>query len=176
MSAIPPLKPPVVLRVSFDILQRSRQLVWQASEDGQIIYQQQGRFAGALRLYIGDRLKLSIFGGYDAEPFNTYKVESAALISLPRSVRDRSEGPASGHYAPSPFDGGSAVQLLTEFYRSGNGVFESQRELAVRNAGFWELSLVLSISYPDTEFRTVHRVFRFDPEADVGNGSRPSDD
>jgi len=172
--------PTVWLSVSFDADQAGAQLVWLVSENRENLYEPYGPFAGSLRLPKNCHLSVEV-RGYGSETLLDFAVESAVLVTVPTSLQ----------CLPSPFAGQDvAVTQLGPFapvkailfdphLNRAYGITAITDPLDIGNEdGGWNLSMVLTVSIRtrtiDSDAITVsRRVFRFDPESYVGNGTRP---
>jgi hypothetical protein len=175
---LPPDHAPVRLQVSFDWVQRSKRLMWRFTKDALGLYAHDGPHAGAVLLHPGDRVAVDVLGLHDGVMCPAIQIVSAALLFMPRTVMPRhdeaqdtqGEGEKPPLFYPaSPFDPRSSSTLLTEFHACGEGNHVSCKTLHVEAAagGAWEMSMMLS-ALRHGEPRT----FRFDPEVEIGNGSR----
>ena len=167
------------LTVSFDADQLGSQLVWVATEGRENLFETYGPFAGSLLLPKNCLMRVEV-RGYGSQKLLAFEVESAGLITIP----------AAASLSPSPFTGQStAIALVQDFPPADHIVFDprieraygisaSQTPLAIGNEdGAWHLSMVLTVALrtaaPDGTVVSSRRVFHFDPESYVGNGTRP---
>jgi len=182
----------LLLNVSFDIHQLSPFLCWQVideSQGGRNLMSPVGRHAGSVHLQRDDRVRVCVtaFSGPEGsappEDFGGFKIENCTLQSVPR-LRERDT-----FYSPSPFqygqsvDGGTAIPIgpftLVDHGKDEklNAYYERQLSdnavLVDKDMGIWELSLVLVVEIKPkaTAVGSHKRVFRFDPEAEVGTGT-----
>lgn len=164
------------ISVSFDVDQYGNQLCWQVNEDKRNLMQTTGVFAGSLHL---DRLtpvgiRVRCWGG---EALASFQVLSAVIATIP----------SANSLPASPFQGVStATYPLNGFpIVSGPPAFDPvqqryflQAELGPTTKttdvdGGWQLKMALTAQFSangETAPRT--RVFYFDPESQVGNGTR----
>jgi hypothetical protein len=182
----------LLLNVSFDIHQLSPFLCWQVideSQGGRNLMRQVGRHAGSVHLEKDDRVHVCVtaFSGAEGdnppEDFGSFQIESCTLQSVPR-LRERDT-----FYSPSPFqtgqsvDGGTAIPIgpfsfVDHGLDKGLNAFYERRVsdgsvLVDKEMGIWEISLVLVVEIQPkaTAVGSHKRVFRFDPEAEVGTGT-----
>lgn len=171
--------PTIWLTVSFDAEQLGSQLVWIATEGRENLFEPYGPFAGSLSLPKNCRMRIEI-RGYGSTTLQSFQVESAGLMTVP----------VAPSLSPSPFKHHTtAIALLEDFPLADHIVFDPRIERAYgisasptalhigNEDGAWHLSMVLTVAIqtagPDGQVRTSRRVFRFDPESYVGNGTRP---
>jgi hypothetical protein len=182
----------LLLNVSFDIHQLSPFLCWQVIDEslgGRNLMRQVGRHAGSVHLAKDDRVHVCVtaFSGADgnapAEDFGGFTIKNCTLQSVPR-LRERDT-----FYSPSPFqygqsvDGGTAIPIgpfkVVDHGKDEklNAFYERQVSdgsvLVDKEMGIWEMSLVLVVEIKPkaTAVGSHKRVFRFDPEAEVGTGT-----
>lgn len=171
--------PTIWLSVSFDAEQLGANLVWVASEGRENLYDTYGPFAGSLSLPKNCQMRVEI-RGYGSMDMKSFEVESAGLMTVP----------AAPSLAPSPFKHHrTAITLLENFPTADHIVFDPRIERAYgisasptslhigNEDGAWHLSMILTVAIrtagADGLVRISRRVFRFDPESYVGNGTRP---
>jgi hypothetical protein len=182
----------LLLNVSFDIHQLSPFLCWQMvdeSQGGRNLLRKVGRHAGSVHLEQNDRVHVCVtaFSGPDGnaqpEDFGGFTIKSCTLQSVPR-LRE-----LDTFYSPSPFqygqsvNGGTAIPIgpfkLVDHGKDDplNAFYERQISegsvLVDKEMGIWEMSLVLVVEIRPkaTALGSHKRVFRFDPEAEVGTGT-----
>ena len=166
-------KPEAWLSVSFDANQLGHQLCWTATEGRANLLQTYGKFAGSLLLPKGQDLRVEV-QGYGDQTLQSFQVLSVCLVTVP----------ADDELPPSPFDGQPTATLeMTDFPACATiiydphidrsyGITASATPLTIRDVdGAWQVSMILTAQIVDAK-GTRQRVFRFDPESQVGNGTR----
>ena len=163
------------LTVSFDAEQIGDQLSWAVIDGLKDIWQYYGKHAGSVYFETGCDLTVVLKGYGDKSNFLGFKVLDATIVSTPRSY----DPPTS---TASPFTGGHGATRVRDFaYFDAAPDSESTRmkmlafstSLKVASApGAWKLSMVLTVCIHYNNSNSETRVFTFDPEAQVGNGSR----
>lgn len=170
---------PVWLTVSFDAEQVGSQLVWQVSEGRENLYERYGPFCGSLHLPKDRKLGVEV-RGYGSQALQSFEVDSAILVTVP----------ADAKYSPSPFSGHDVAAIpLGPFPPPQQIIFDPIIERAYgitavsgllnigSEDGAWHLSMVMTVTIRtrsgDGAIDVSRRVYRFDPESYVGNGTRP---
>jgi hypothetical protein len=172
----------LILRVSFDAQQVSSLLDWTFTPASQA---KGDASAGALQLYAGQVLQLEITGyGSEASGYAGFDVVDACMVTQPQLVRLGGNEPAL-FAAPSMFDG---VDSATHHLGGQFNDVDTPATLAgtVRRAkvwdgaltvaqapGRWDLSFMLTVRLRGVPEDQARRVFYFDPESQVGDGSLP---
>ena len=169
-----PVNVPALI-VSFDAEQIGDQLSWGVIDGLQDIWQCYGKHAGSVYFETGCDLTVVLQGYGDKSNFLGFEVLDATIVSTPRSY----DPPTS---TASPFKGGRGATRVRDFAyfdaapdSRANRMYMLAFSTSLKVAGTpgaWKLSMVLTvcIHYKDSNSET--RVFTFDPEAQVGNGSR----
>lgn len=194
-SESPVSKPkPAAITLQFDYAQTSQQLSWSACDGHRDIYEKRGRAAGALSLLPGEPVSIVVKGGgYVAAGTSwSFSVVECYLVTLPQAVWT-TQIQGTTYSPPSPFAAsggeqpGSAVRavanLLPAQERKGDDKYLTYTYMAEQafrvisapggqtgSIGRWDLSFVLTVQITDPVHGTYLRVFRFDPETEVGNG------
>lgn len=178
----------VLLKVSFDIDQLNNRLVWAfddespltgAAKEGSSVvnaFHREGRHAGSVHFNQGDVLTVDLLG-LGGKDFVAFSVLDCTLVTMPMPYL-RVPSP------PSPFGIQTATQELVftpaqpDKARHGRQSYLAQGTTALtvsQSVGVWDFSLYLTVQItrlahggPDTT--TEFRVFRFDPESEVGTG------
>lgn len=194
MTQPPLLNDLLLLNVSFDINQLGSGLCWNVIDESnrRNLLSPVGRHAGAVHLEKGDKVNVCVtaYSGPDEtgrpREFGGFDIVDCTLQSVPR-LRERDT-----FYAPSPFQSanadsdGTAIHIAPfvpaapdshGYDKALNAYYwrqVSQNSVDVdKELGIWELSLVLVVRIvplaPDIS--SHQRVFRFDPEAEVGTGT-----
>lgn len=167
-------KPDVWLSVSFDAQQIGHQLCWTATEGRTNLLEPYGRFAGSLHLPRGHGLRVEVHG-YGDDTLQSFEIQSVCLVTMP----------ADDELPPSPFEGHpTATVAIRDFplcdriindphIGRSYGITASEVALPIRGDvnGAWQLSMILTARIVDGKGKR-QRVFRFDPESQVGNGTR----
>ena len=175
MTQSDPDKSEVWLSVSFDAKQLGRQLCWTATEDRANLFHIYGRFAGSLALPKDRGLRVEVHG-YGDEFLHSFKILSVCLVTAP----------ADDKLPPSPFVGNDTATVLIDDFPPADviiddphigrryGISASQKPLLIGNQdGAWQISMILTVQIVDSaDGEPYLRVFRFDPESQVGNGTR----
>ena len=177
----PPV-PPLLLTVSFDAQQVSSRLDWSITPRSE---QPDNRNAGQLLFHKGQHLGLEVIGYGSAESgFCGFKLVDCCIMTRPQLVRiGHKQAPLFAH--PSMFKGveGATYQLPLDFtdgQQPGPGADPRQfvknwdhcLEVAERE-GRWELSFMLTVHLHGVPDKQARRVFYFDPESQVGDGTMP---
>jgi hypothetical protein len=169
---------PVWLSVSFDADQLGGQLCWSVTEGNENMYATYGRFAGSLHLPKDRDLRVRV-RGYGGRDLRAFKVLSADLVTISGALRD-SASPFVGQQTAVTQVGDlpPADQIVWDpRIERASGMTSSVKPFRLRDEnGAWSLSMVLTVRIEtvDAEGLIVKRtrVFGFDPEAFVGNGTR----
>lgn len=181
----------VELSVSFDINQIGANLAWVITEepDKRNLYRVHGAHAGSVHMQQCDNVFVRVTGysgpldnGQPAEHKFEFKVIGCTLVTVPRL---REKGVL---YTPSPFESGPGVPAMPsieigEFvaapppHKLPDGVacrvrVSTQSLLVTEKFGIWEFSLVLTVDITHDDGQVRRRVFRFDPESEVGTGTQ----
>ncbi len=169
----------VSVRVSFDADQIGKNLVWYFKDerDNRSLFESRGRYAGSLHFQQDDEVEISVHGFGYADRFVRATILDCSLITIPHRSPN-TESPAS------PFSSERATCKITdwtdvEVVNRGNSretIQQSRNKLKViQKLGSWEMSLVLTVRIERlTEYGKEEqfvRVFRFDPESEVGTGT-----
>lgn len=177
----------IVLSMSFDADQHSDNLVWElkqpnldsSSDDSTTQY---GVGAGAVKFFQGENVMLEVIGGgASADGFTSFQIIECCLITRPK-VAIAGTGLATRYASPSPFlqSIGSSYVFENDYLSnvSDNDNYRTitqrwKRSLNIEHTdGTWELSLNLTVRILRGYGPPDVRVFRFDPEVQVGNGTR----
>jgi hypothetical protein len=174
------------LRVSFDADQISDQLLWSLDEGG--LERPDGAYAGALRFYPGQSLRLEVSGGATLiSGFLSFQIVDCCFITRPQVVNCGAER-RTRYAPPSPFlqaVGGSFPLELDFSSRVAEREDLSYRKIVQswkrtldigQSSGRWELSFNITVRIVRADQNTEVRVFQFDPESEVGTGARPPQD
>lgn len=168
----------LTLNVQFDIGQDSQQLNWYFSDShGKINPKQGGPKSGVLAFHQGDTLGLSVSAESETGQLEVARIVDCVLITLPLANTWNMEQP--GHYPmPSPFyKAGGASGVVSSFMPVNAGPASSRRQtftgqsLTFNNLGRYKLTFMMTVAITQVSGATSHRVFYFDPEADVGIGT-----
>lgn len=177
----------IVLSMSFDVDQNSDNLFWElkkpdtdpSNDDSTTQY---GTGAGAVRFFQGENVMLEVKGGgARADGFTSFQIIECCLITRPKVVI-AGTGIPTRYASPSPFlqSIGSSYVFENDFfshvddkddYRTITQTWKRSLNIEHTN-GTWELSLNLTVRILRGFGAPDIRVFRFDPEVQVGNGSR----
>lgn len=174
----------LILRVSFDAQQVSSLLDWTFTPASQA---KGNASAGSMQLYGGQVLQVEVTGfGSVASGFSGFDVVDACMLTQPQLVRLGGNQPAL-FAAPSMFEGvrsathhlhGRFNDVATPAPVAGTvcraKVWDGSLAVATQ-AGRWDLSLVLTVHLHGVPQAQAQRVFYFDPETQVGDGSIPGD-
>ena len=164
--------------VSFDVDQYSDLLCWVVDEDGKNAYRTHGVFAGTLHFDRASPLGFLV-RGWGGDDLLSFQVVSATLITIP----------AAPTLPPSPLDGVAVSTFtMTGFPASDAPKKKGDRYFAdvagpttirvVDVDGGWHLRMVLTVQFTKAspsnpaDQVTHTRTFYFDPESQVGNGTR----
>jgi hypothetical protein len=167
----------IILHVQFDIGQASQQLNWYFSDArGKIEPKATGIKSGALAFRAGDSLGLAISVESEAGRLENARIVDCALITLP--LANTWEMPNPGHYPmPSPFyQSESGPGVISSFMPVSSSAASSHRQtfngqnLIINNHGRYKLTFMMTVAITESSGVISHRVFYFDPEADVGTG------
>jgi hypothetical protein len=166
------------MSVSFDVDQYGDTLSWIVTEDARNAMQQTGVFAGSLHFEksapVGFRVRC--WGGADLASFQAL---SAVLATLPARA-DLPVSPFQGvdtaTYTLGDFaivQGPPTLDPATQRYYLETWVGPTAKTVDVD--GGWQLKMVLTAQFTtgaDGAATTKSRAFYFDPESQVGNGTR----
>ncbi|SDF58726.1 MULTISPECIES: hypothetical protein [unclassified Duganella] len=177
-------RPPLLLSLSFDVDQISSQLDWTLTPDVQPVT---GADSGCIAFTMGDVLNVAVNGYGRKGNFYTFQIVDCCIITKPALVQiGRQVAPL--YAAPSPFVQalGACYPLSLDFRCTAQnyvGADQKHRrvthswkhQLDVNHApGRWELSFVLTVRIMrELGHVTETRVFSFDPECQVGDGTEP---
>jgi hypothetical protein len=166
------------MSVSFDVEQYGDTLCWIVTEDARNLMQQTGVFAGSLHFDqnapVGFRVRC--WGGKDLASF---QVMSAVLATIPANSSlpvSPFQGVNSATYALGDFaivQGPPALDPATQRYYLEAWVGPTAKTVGVD--GGWHLKMVLTAQFttsPAGVPTTATRAYYFDPESQVGNGTR----
>lgn len=176
----------VLLKVSFDVSQTSDALDWEFVPNSRPT---KGTHAGGVLFQPKEKLFLEIDGiGSDKSGFTGFDIIECSLITMPQIVQIGANLPLK-YAAPSPFrDVPSAVFTFPHDFKVGvvpapSEIVNHERQfkqtwngdLVVAEAqGRWELTFLVTVRI---HYGSAHpselRVFSFDPEGQVGDGSVP---
>lgn len=171
------------LSVRFDADQTSSQLQWLLKDFNGEARVPAGTNAGAIYFFQGETLSLEIIGGGSkASNFTSFQIIDCCIISVPEVVACAD---GKTRYArPSPFlqSTGASYPVSLDFSSSLDKSDESYRQISQEwkqslnighTPGRWELSFYLTVLiYRDPAEAPEVRVFQFDPESEVGTGTR----
>jgi hypothetical protein len=177
----------VLLKVSFDVSQTSDALDWEFLPNSRPT---KGNHAGGILFQPKEKLFLEIDGiGSDKSGFSGFDIIECCMITMPQIVQIGAKLPLK-YAAPSPFrDVPSAVFSFPHEFQEGvvpapSEIVERERQfkqtwkgdLVVAEApGRWEISLVVTVRIHFGAARPSElRVFSFDPEGEVGDGTVPT--
>lgn len=167
----------VALQVSFDIDQISHALCWQFDGPHGNLFHTTGIHAGAVHVEHGAVMCLDVTVYARGRSLAGVEINSATLGTMPRQF-----GPIP--FPPSPFRGESASADFGRFELK-SFEFDPLRDMTVAKLvstnelqvvtldGSWQMSLLLSATLTRANNAKETRVFQFDPEYQVGNGTRP---
>lgn len=176
----------VLLKVSFDINQTSDALDWEFLPNSRPT---KGDHAGGVLFQPKEKLFLEIDGtGSDKSSFTGFDVVECCFITMPQIIQIGANLPLK-YAAPSPFlNVPSAVFTFPPNFKdgivpAGSEIVNRERQfkqtwqgdLVVAEAsGRWEISLVVTVRIRYGADRPSElRVFSFDPEGQVGDGTAP---
>ncbi|ELX09924.1 hypothetical protein Jab_2c20080 [Janthinobacterium sp. HH01] len=175
-----------LLSVSFDADQSSSNLNWSLTEAGGNARPSRGAAAGAVQFYQGESVFLQVAGGAAASSdFSAFQIVECCLVTRPQMI-SCGPGVPTRYATPSPFlqSLGASYVFENDYtatvsedtpggYRTITQIWK--RSLDIEHLdGSWELSLNLTVRILRGQAALPElRVFRFDPEVQVGNGTRP---
>ena len=178
-------KQALLLKVSFDAQQVSSRLDWSVTPRSE---SPNNRNAGQLLFFKGQRFMFEISGyGSAASGFSGFKVVDCCIITRPQLVRigDQRQplfAPPSmfkevesathhlhGKFIDRPQTGPGADPL--EYVKIWDDYL-----VVGQNDGRWELSFMLTVHLHGLPEEQSRRVFYFDPESQVGDGTMPPRD
>lgn len=153
-------------------------------------------FQGAKQTGGADTLQVQIFATSSTSQIANLTLNECYLICKPKLAHANSlSGVAAGTYPfNSPFPGNTAVNSCLAGVKvamqpaktapagisiPGSDVTYAstllpQQPLPLCNAGSWEVSLFISVSYGQDSHALKYRVFSLDPEFQVGQGTIPT--
>lgn len=159
--------------VQFFDQQIGSQLSWDIGSSngkGRNPYHTEGRHNGAIHLDPGDRLALVVRGTGESAG-RGFRIVQAALVMSSKSVDLGLPSPfgASGNAVPAMVFGDEDFDTGT-VPGGQEAVKTLRRPLDVSaGSGRWGLSIVLAVEIAGAE--PARRVFRLDPEVQIGNGT-----
>lgn len=176
------------LKASFDMVQSGRSLMWSIQPSA---IAAAGQSAGDIHLLPGTRISVQLTGYADVDSNlrpGDLQLQQVSLITVPnRRVPEL-------QYGPTPFVNLGPEKLAVVDLHTTPGfsepvysstvsiggmsrarwIFAAKATLDIDpdlgSGGYWEVSLIVT-----AELKGSRRVFRFDPEIEVGNGSHPAD-
>ncbi|GAB3258193.1 hypothetical protein [Chitinimonas naiadis] len=171
------------INVSFDIEQVSNQLIW--SVDDKVSNPTTGRYAGGVRFFKGESLDFFVTATGDAKRFPNFQISilECTILSSPQIVSLDDPTDAVVYAPPSLFSGPDvSARPISEITDCGVEVKHGIRYVYMQKAnaltvgqqnGRWELSLYITVKIvTNPGAQPILRVFTFDPESEVGNGTR----
>jgi hypothetical protein len=178
----------IVLSISFDVDQNSDNLFWElkkpdSSSSTDESTSQYGVGAGAIQFFQGENVMLEVKGGgISSDGFTSFQIMECCLITRPKVLIAGKDVPTR-YASPSPFlqSIGSSYVFENDYfsdlsdkddYRTITQMWKHSLNIEHTN-GVWELSLNLTVRIRRGFGLPDIRVFRFDPEFQVGNGTRP---
>ncbi|HEY9103041.1 hypothetical protein [Chitinimonas sp.] len=170
--------------VSFDIAQVSNQLVW--SVDDTNAHPKSGRYAGGVRFFKGETLDFNLTATGNALLYPEFQVQilECTILTRPQIIAMDELLDVATYARPSLFVGPDlAARLITDINPKGHPHvidgfrhlhFQRQNALTVgQHNGRWELSLYVTVLITNGPGgQPFLRVYTFDPESEVGNGTR----
>jgi hypothetical protein len=174
------------LMVSFDICQQSEKLNWTfLNADHQPVEKSKGMETGLFVFQTGERMRLNVVANSYLEELVGVHIIDCHLITRPILYAKRAAPELAGEYpSPSPFfdpaqpiNGQGATSSFGHGAAQGGRMkmsWDSEVELVYRNKGNWQMSFIMTVAIERAN-GLEYRVFSFDPEASVGDGSRPGD-
>lgn len=170
------------INVSFDIGQISSDLLWHAFDDHskRNLCSRFGRYASAVHLCEGDGVKINVTAYGRIEDKFTIDVKDAVLCTIPIT------GSVTKFFAPSPFSRNRATITLDDWDAAGSLVVGDKHSRVVQSTstslevlhkeGRWKLSLIITVLITRADAKKPEiRVFSFDPEAEIGSGTEPTE-
>ncbi|MFC4160692.1 hypothetical protein [Chitinimonas lacunae] len=172
----------IQLNLHFDLAQRSQKLFWQFLHQGQDLYATTGEATGLILFEQASRLHISLQGcdsrhREQRQLLSDYRVIQAAIVTVPKVLLPPRRGEIE-HYPPSPFDSvETAITPVMFGEPDDQGIAVAAELPPLCKFGYWEMSMYLTIEIPAAggKHRPQYRVFRFDPELEVNNGSQTDD-
>lgn len=177
---------PVLLSISFDIDQVGSQLDWSLMPNVRPVT---GKDSGGIAFTTGDTVEVEVNAYGLMSDFSSFQIVDCCLVTLPEVLQIGDKVPTL-YSAPSPFvqSVGASYPISLDFSVSAEDhVGKDKRHrritqfwkhnLNVNHAhGRWELSLILTVRIMRGLGNvTETRVFNFDPECQVGDGTDPDD-
>jgi hypothetical protein len=173
------------LMVSFDICQESERLDWSILDsEHQPVQKSIGLETGQFVLDVNDTVRLNVVANSYLEQLTSVHIIDCHLIHRPVMFSSRGN-PAhlAGKYPyPSPFFNPATMvngQGATSSFGQGQATgtpsqmsWDSDVALTILNRGRWQMSFIMTVAI-ETARGLEYRVFSFDPETQVGNGSVP---
>lgn len=172
------------LRVSFDINQESEKLDWSFLDaEHQPLHPSTGVETGLFVFEAGDQMRLNVVANSYNEELKAVHIIDCHLINRPILYSQRVSPALAGRYPyPSPFfdparplDGQGATADFGHGQARGGPLkmsWDSEVELIYRNMGRWQMSFIITVAIERGD-GLEYRVFSFDPEGQVNNGSTP---
>jgi hypothetical protein len=178
----------IVLSIGFDVDQRSDNLVWELKRPNLDTSDldsvaQYGIGAGTVKFFQGESVMLEVKGGgARTGEFTSFQILECCLITRPKMIITGT-GLPTRFATPSPFlqSIGASYVFENDYFSNVSDVDDYRtitqtwkRSLNIDNTdGGWELSLNLTVRILRGYGAPEVRVFRFDPEVYVGNGTYP---
>jgi hypothetical protein len=175
----------VKLKVSFDIDQTSGKLDWDFTPRSRPV---SGRHAGAILLQPGELLHLEVDGNGSADSgLQAFKIIECCLMTRPQVIQI-GRGLQTLFAAPSPFAGIDCASYAFPLDFDA-GAPHTQPDGSLRIAqhwngqllvdkppGRWDMSFLITVLIDRGADEPLLRVFSFDPESEVGDGTHQQDE
>ncbi|WP_323142403.1 hypothetical protein [Massilia phyllosphaerae] len=174
------------LMVSFDICQQSEKLNWTfLDSEHQPLEKSKGVETGLFVFNTGERMRLNVVANSYLEELVGVHIIDCHLITRPILYSKRAAPELAGEYPyPSPFfdpaeliNGQGATASFGHGAAQGGRMkmtWDSDVELIYRNKGNWQMSFIMTVAIERAN-GLAYRVFSFDPEANVGDGTKLND-
>jgi hypothetical protein len=174
------------LKVSFDINQESEKLNWSfLDSEHQPVEKSKGVETGLFVFEAGDQMRLNVVANSYNEELVAVHIIDCYLTNRPILFSHRVVPEHAGRYPyPSPFfdpaqplNGQGATSDFGHGEAHGDPMmmtWDSDVELLYRNKGRWQMSFIMTVAI-ERGHGLEYRVFSFDPEGQVSNGSTPPD-
>lgn len=174
------------LMVSFDICQQSEKLNWTfLDSEHQPLEKSKGVETGLFVFNTGERMRLNVVANSYLEELVGVHIIDCHLITRPILYSKRAAPELAGEYPyPSPFfdpaeliNGQGATASFGHGAAQGGRMkmtWDSDVELIYRNKGNWQMSFIMTVAIERAD-GLAYRVFSFDPEANVGDGTKLND-
>lgn len=176
------------LQVTFDVTQPEDRVDWAFIGPNGVVPPGHGASNGDYVLASGNQLSLSVIAVNPLHSAASVTITGCHLITKPLlfTAALDSQGRAGTYPYPSPFHGPDETPsqgAVVDFGQSPRFAIQGSQQVpwnssviqTCANQGEWELQFFMTakIETPGREPLVAYRVFRFDPECQIGTGALP---